>query len=294
MEPKRTTRSSLVTTTTTTTPMTDAQLKALIDQGIVDALAARDVDRNRNGEDSHDSRMGTVGHDVAYAMTWTNLKKKMTDKYCPRGEIKKLKGEMWNLKVNRRSRCGADNKRKFDDTSKNNQNQQQQNKRQNTDMAYTTGSGEKKPYGGVGHLAYNYRSTANVNTANNQSDTRVGGNGNAPAKVYAVGIAWNKPRLKRVTELDSFEVIIDMDWLEKYQAVIVYAEKIVRIPWGNKTLIVQGDGSNRGNQTLLNIISCTKTHKYMLKGCHVFLAHVTTKETEDKSEEKRLKDVPIV
>nr|GEZ30821.1 hypothetical protein [Tanacetum cinerariifolium] len=33
----------------------------------------------------------TVGHDVAYAMTWKNLKKKMTDKYCPRGEIKKLK-----------------------------------------------------------------------------------------------------------------------------------------------------------------------------------------------------------
>ncbi|GKF14280.1 hypothetical protein Tco_0055742 [Tanacetum coccineum] len=32
----------------------------------------------------------------------------------------------------------------------------------------------------------------------------------------------------------------------------------------------------------------------MLKGCPIFLAHVTTKETEDKSEDKRLKDVPIV
>ncbi|GJV79225.1 putative reverse transcriptase domain-containing protein [Tanacetum coccineum] len=32
----------------------------------------------------------------------------------------------------------------------------------------------------------------------------------------------------------------------------------------------------------------------MLKGCHVFLAHVTTKETEDKSEEKRLEDILIV
>nr|GEW28453.1 hypothetical protein [Tanacetum cinerariifolium] len=40
-----------------------------------------------------------VGHDVAYAMTWTNLKKIMTDKYCPRSEIKKLEVEMWNLKV---------------------------------------------------------------------------------------------------------------------------------------------------------------------------------------------------
>ncbi|GKG48741.1 hypothetical protein Tco_0512888, partial [Tanacetum coccineum] len=34
--------------------------------------------------------------------------------------------------------------------------------------------------------------------------------------------------------------------------------------------------------------------KYMLKGCHVFLEHVTTKKTEDKSEENRLEDVPIV
>ncbi|GJU43534.1 putative reverse transcriptase domain-containing protein [Tanacetum coccineum] len=32
----------------------------------------------------------------------------------------------------------------------------------------------------------------------------------------------------------------------------------------------------------------------MLKGCHVFLAHVSTMKTEDKSEEKRLEDVPIV
>ncbi|GJV61607.1 putative reverse transcriptase domain-containing protein [Tanacetum coccineum] len=45
------------------------------------------------------SHVRTVGYDVAYAMTWTNLKKMMTDKYCPRGEIKKLEVEMWNLKV---------------------------------------------------------------------------------------------------------------------------------------------------------------------------------------------------
>nr|GFB16370.1 reverse transcriptase domain-containing protein [Tanacetum cinerariifolium] len=45
-------------------------------------------------------------------------------------------------------------------------------------------------------------------------------------------------------ELGSFDAIIDMDWLAKYQAVVVCAEKIVRIPWGNKTLIIHGDGSN--------------------------------------------------
>ncbi|GJS94372.1 putative reverse transcriptase domain-containing protein [Tanacetum coccineum] len=95
-------------------------------------------------------------------------------------------------------------------------------------------------------------------------------------------------------ELGSFDVIIGMDWLAKYQAVIVYAEKIVRIPWKNKTLIIHGDGSTQGNVSRLNIISCTKMQKYMEKGFPIFLAHVTTKEVEDKSKKKRLEDVPIV
>ncbi|GKD59490.1 putative reverse transcriptase domain-containing protein [Tanacetum coccineum] len=334
----------------------------------------------------------------------------MTDKYCPRGEIKKLEVEMWNLKVKDQevvgglpdmihrsvmaskpktmqdaiefatelmdkkistfAECQAENKRKFDDTTRNNQNQQ--NKKQNTGRAYTIGSGEKKPYKGskplcfkcnrVGHLARDCRSPANANTANNQWGTRAGqkatcfecgaqghfkrecpkpknnnrgnpvGNGNAPAKVYAVGHAGTNPDSIVITdhyydveladgriiglniiiqgytlnllnhpfnidlmpiELGSFDAIIGMDWLAKYQAVIVCDEKIIRIPWGNETLIGHGDESERGNESRLNIISITKTQKYMLKGCHVFLAHVTTKKTEDKSEGKRLKDVPI-
>ncbi|GJW68357.1 putative reverse transcriptase domain-containing protein [Tanacetum coccineum] len=91
-------------------------------------------------------------------------------------------------------------------------------------------------------------------------------------------------------ELGSFDVIISMDWLAKYHAIIVCDEKIVRVSFGNETLIIRGDGSNRGSETLLNIISCTETQKYLLKGCPIFLAHVTTKDTEDK----RLEDVPIV
>ncbi|GJY13090.1 hypothetical protein Tco_0382399 [Tanacetum coccineum] len=55
---KRTTRTSPATTTTPTTPMTDAQIKALIDQGVAHALAERDAERSRNGDDSHDSATG--------------------------------------------------------------------------------------------------------------------------------------------------------------------------------------------------------------------------------------------
>ncbi|GJS87374.1 putative reverse transcriptase domain-containing protein [Tanacetum coccineum] len=95
-------------------------------------------------------------------------------------------------------------------------------------------------------------------------------------------------------EMGSFDIIIGMDWLSKYQAVIVCAEKIIRILFGNEILIVRGDRSSHEHGSRLNIISCTKTQKYMLKGCQVFLAHVTTKEAEDKSKEKRLEDVPIV
>nr|GEV18914.1 putative reverse transcriptase domain-containing protein [Tanacetum cinerariifolium] len=41
----------------------------------------------------------TLGHEAAYAMTWGTLKKKMTGKYCPKGKIKKLEIELWNLRV---------------------------------------------------------------------------------------------------------------------------------------------------------------------------------------------------
>ncbi|GKE36325.1 hypothetical protein Tco_1459730, partial [Tanacetum coccineum] len=204
----------------------EEELKALIEQGVANSLASRNADRSQNGEDNHDSGTGvrrqaplahectypdfmkckplyfkgtkgvieltqwTVGHDVAYAMTWTNLKKKMTNKYCPRGEIKKLEVEMMFLeesdkiekyvgglpdmihesvkpskprtvhnaiefetelmdkKISTFDERQADNKRKFDDTSKNNQNQQQPPKRQNVARAYTAGPGEKKPCGG--------------------------------------------------------------------------------------------------------------------------------------------------
>ncbi|GJW23670.1 putative reverse transcriptase domain-containing protein [Tanacetum coccineum] len=44
-------------------------------------------------------------------------------------------------------------------------------------------------------------------------------------------------------ELGSFDAIIGMDWLAKYQAVIVCTEKIVRITWGNETLIVRINGN---------------------------------------------------
>ncbi|GJW28033.1 putative reverse transcriptase domain-containing protein [Tanacetum coccineum] len=87
-------------------------------------------------------------------------------------------------------------------------------------------------------------------------------------------------------ELGTFDVIIGMDWLVKHDAVIVCGEKVVRIPYGNKMLIVESDkGVSR-----LKVISCIKAGKYVERGCHLFLAYMT----ENKSKEKRMEDVPVI
>ncbi|GKA44508.1 putative reverse transcriptase domain-containing protein [Tanacetum coccineum] len=83
-----------------------------------------------------------------------------------------------------------------------------------------------------------------------------------------------------------------MERAAKFHALIVCDEKVVRIPYGDEVLIIRGD--NCDGRSKLNIISCTRTQKYIHEGCQVYLAQVTSKKAEDKSEEKRLEDVPIV
>ncbi|GJZ85556.1 putative reverse transcriptase domain-containing protein [Tanacetum coccineum] len=195
----------------------------------------------------------------AYSMTWEVLKKRMTDKYCPQGEIKKLEIELWNLKfvanetekvdkyisglpdniygnvksarpktldetielandlMDQKLRTYAerqsDNKRKADDSSRNNHGHQQQPfKRQNVAKVYNMGTGEKKPYGGnlpkctkchfhhngpctqkchkcnkVGHFARDCRSSGNTNVANTQKGNGANPKGNGCFECGAPG-----------------------------------------------------------------------------------------------------------
>nr|GEV62832.1 reverse transcriptase domain-containing protein [Tanacetum cinerariifolium] len=135
------------------------ETQALIDRGVAAALAERNANRSRNGDNINDSGTGdrrqmttprectytnflkcqpisfqgtegvvgltrwlekmesifqisnyTVAYqDVAYAMPWATLKRMITDKYCPRGEIQKLESEYWNLKVKERYIGGLPN-----------------------------------------------------------------------------------------------------------------------------------------------------------------------------------------
>ncbi|GKF44994.1 hypothetical protein Tco_0131546, partial [Tanacetum coccineum] len=139
----------------------------------------------------------------AYAMTWEVLKKKMTDNYCPQGEINdipayterfqeltlictkfvanetekvdkyisglpdniyenvksarpktldetiELANDLMDQKLCTYAERQSDNKRKVDDSSRNNHGHQQQPfKRQNVVKVYNMGTGKRKPYGG--------------------------------------------------------------------------------------------------------------------------------------------------
>nr|GEV75711.1 putative reverse transcriptase domain-containing protein [Tanacetum cinerariifolium] len=331
-------------------------------------------------------KMKILGHDDAYAMIWETLKKKMLDKYCPRGEIKKLElkekvdkyidglpnntygnvmfvrpktldetielaNELMDQKLHTYAERQSENKRRADDASRtimDNNNSLTRGK-----MQYAPKCNNCKKYG---HATRECQ--VNVNNKNNVQNTSTcfecgepghfknnclnlknNGNGRAQRKAYVLVRGDTNLKSNTITgtfllnnryasilfdmgvnrsfvstafsaliniapttldnhynveladgkiigintilrgctldflnhlfnidlmpiPLGSFDVIIGMDWLREYHAVIVCDEKIVCVSFGNKTLIFQG---KRNDQ-----------------------------EVEDKLEEKQLEDVPIV
>ncbi|GJU93386.1 putative reverse transcriptase domain-containing protein [Tanacetum coccineum] len=292
--------------------------------------------------------------------------------------------EMMDKKMLTAAERQAENKRKFEDTSRNNQNQQQPFKRNNVARAYTAGPGDKKPYEGtkplytrcnyhhdgpcaqkctnckkIGQSARDCKGRPAATNNNNNHQRAQGanprgitcfecgvqghfrsdcpklkngnqgnqaGNGNAVARAYAVGsagtnlnsnvvtstfllnnryasilfdtgadrsfvstafsslidiilttldhgydveladgrIIWVNTLIRGCTlnflnhpfnidlmpvEMGSFDVIIGMDWLAKYHAVIVCDEKLVRVPFGDEILIFHGDGNNNRHES---------------------------------------------
>ncbi|GKE86782.1 reverse transcriptase domain-containing protein [Tanacetum coccineum] len=261
------------------------------------------------------SYVRTVGHDVAYAMTWTYLKKKMTDKMFLE-ESDKIKRYVGGLPDIIHRSVVASKPKTMQEAI--------EIAIEHMDKKIRTFAERQKPTcyecGAQGHFKRDCPKLKNNNHGNQA------GNGNDPAKVYAVGRAGTNPNSNIVmgmfllnnryasvlfdtsvgrsfvstafssqiditptaldhyyeveladgrliklntilrgctlnflnhpfnidlilVELGSFDAIIGMDWLAKYQAIIVCAKKIVRIPWGNETLIVHGDRNNQGNGT---------------------------------------------
>ncbi|GKB31741.1 putative reverse transcriptase domain-containing protein [Tanacetum coccineum] len=373
------------------------------------------------------SHVKTVGHDAAYGMPWKTLKKMMIAKYCPRGEIKKLEIELWNLKVkgtdvlsyNQRFQelalmcsrmfpkesdevekyvggfpdmiqgsvmaskpktmqdaiefatelmdqkiCSladrqAENKRKLDDTSKNNQNQQQPLKGIMWQGPILLGLVRRKCTKDLNLCALNATTITKGSVHQGATNARklaiwpviVGVllltltlSGVSFALNVGKGLCYghdkDKPELQcrygpfflnnyyasilfdtgadRSFVSTAFSSLIDivpttLDHgydVELADGKIIKVNTLIRgctlnflnhpfnidlmlVDLGSFDVIIGVDCNNR-RESWLNIISCTKTQKYLLKGCHVFLAHITAKKAEDKSTEKRLEDVPIV
>ncbi|GKB88956.1 putative reverse transcriptase domain-containing protein, partial [Tanacetum coccineum] len=137
------------------------------------------------------SHVRTVGNDIAYAMTWTELKKKMTDKYCPRTEIKKLEVELMfpkeSDKIEKYVGCLPDMIYGSVVTSK------PKTMQEATEMAIEVMDKRIRTFADR-HFKRECPKLKNNNNQGNQ----VGG-GNAPAKVYAVGHAGTNPDSNVVT-----------------------------------------------------------------------------------------------
>ncbi|GJU48980.1 putative reverse transcriptase domain-containing protein [Tanacetum coccineum] len=214
-------------------------------------------------------------------MSWRELMKLMAEVYCPRNEIQKMESELWNLTVKNNDLAAYT--QRFQELTM-----------MCTKMVPEEEDRVEKFIGGLpdkiqGNViaAEPTRLQDAVRIANILMDQKLKG--------YAVKNVENKRRLEvnqrdnrghqpsfkrpnvggllghpfnidlMPVELGSFDVIIGMDWLANHHVVIMCDEKIVWIPYGDEVLIIQG-----------------------------YKKQITKKETEDKSEEKGLEDVPII
>nr|GEX73932.1 putative reverse transcriptase domain-containing protein [Tanacetum cinerariifolium] len=284
-------RENLKNMTVTHSGMTPEAIKELVNRCVKEALAAyeearganaleaenqsqngSDDDNGNGGNGNGDNGNGKNGNGDVMSAEPTRLQ-----------DAIRLANSLMDQKLKGYAMKNAKNKRRLEVNQRDNRGQQPLFKRpnvggQNVARAYTAGKNKRKPYNGLLPLC---------NKSGNKNGVE-----EARGKAYVLGGGDTNPDSNVIKELGSFDVIIGIDWLANHHAVIVCDAKITRIPYGDKDLIVQGDRGKKGEKSKLSIISYSKTQKYIKKGCPIFLAQVTKKDTEGKSQEKRLEDVP--
>ncbi|GJR54475.1 putative nucleotidyltransferase, ribonuclease H [Tanacetum coccineum] len=87
--------------------------------------------------------------------------------------------------------------------------------------------------------------------------------------------------------LGAFDIVIGMDWLDRYTDNILCSQKLVRVinPQGRE-IIIYGD-KRKGE---FKLCSMMKARKYLSRGCQAYMAHVI----DTNFEKKNAKDVPVV
>nr|GEW64631.1 hypothetical protein [Tanacetum cinerariifolium] len=254
-------------------PLTQAAVERMITQKVNEALTAdsarRENVRNNDGRAGGSSQGGTP---ATLECTFAGFMKCDPTAFHAE-EVQRIKHELWNLKNGRARKCEI-----CEVTSS-----RRANLSEAVCMAHKLM--EQKEQEKKGH------------TRNHCPKKKKPQGGNASGSAYVIKDADKQgPNVVTVNllfeinfmpiELGTFDVIFRMDWLAENDVVIIYGKKVVRIPCGNKTLMVEGDKGPSG----LKVISCIKARKYIEGGYQMFVAQVTKK----KSKEKRLEDVPVI
>nr|GEZ83018.1 hypothetical protein [Tanacetum cinerariifolium] len=292
------------------------------------------------------SYVKTVTLKVAQAFPWKTLKKMMTDKYCPRGEIKKLKTNMWELKTKGTdvigySRCfqelelmcdrmfleESDRVEKYisglpDTIHDSVKATRPKTMQQAIEFATELMDKRIRDEDGSFKMCIDYQELNKLTIKNRYPLPRIDDlfDQLQRTSVYSKIDLRSGYHQLRFQEEDipkiafrtryghyKFQVMpfgltnaptVFMDLMNRvckpylYKFVIVFIDDILIYSKDKKEH--EEHLSNERNESRLNIISCSKAQEYMSKGCHVFLANITSTKDEDKSKGKRLEDVPVV
>nr|GEW16650.1 reverse transcriptase domain-containing protein [Tanacetum cinerariifolium] len=275
------------------------------------------------------SQIRSLGPD-AYSMTWEVLKKKMTDKYCLQGEIKKLEIELWYLKVKGNdvsafterfqeltlicTKFVANKTEKIDkyvgglpdniywSVKASKPKTLDETIKQNVTKIDNMRLGERKPCGGnlpkctkchlhhngpctqkchkcnkIRHFTHDCKSFGNANVANAQRNNGENPKRNGCFKCGALGhFKRDCPKLKNKDEGN----VNAQGWVY----AVRNAEKRGNASRDPDSNVITGNTYD---------VELVDAQEYMAKGCQIFLAQISAKKEEDKSEGKQLKDVPI-
>ncbi|GJT73315.1 putative reverse transcriptase domain-containing protein [Tanacetum coccineum] len=217
------------------------------------------------------SHKRTIGNEAAYAMSWAELMKLMTEVY-----YKKLQGY---------AARSAESKRRMESNPRDNRGQQPPFKRQNISgqnvvRAYTTGNKREKGLYGD----YYPKHSRELQLESNNS-------------VFIVTSVEDRDILGRIALMlcDITPSTLDTSYaIELADGRISETNVVLR----GCTLGLLGHAVDIDIMPLAELgkfpTSSSDPKVIFQKGCQVYLAQVTSKKAEDKSEEKRLEDVPII
>nr|GEY16845.1 hypothetical protein [Tanacetum cinerariifolium] len=250
------------------------------DAGVTNALAEIEANKtSRNGDDSHDSRTGSRNIErAAHECTYSDFLKRKSLKFkdtegvvgltqwlekmesifhiCNCTTANQIKSQHVASNNNRRAqgvnqrvltyfRCGAQSHFKNNFPKLRNKNQENQAGNRNVvARAYGVGTTGTNPNSNVvtsTFLLNNCYALILCDTGVDRSFVSTTFSSLIDIIPTTLDHTYD---VELADEMGSFNVIIGVDWLSKYHAVIVCDEKIVRIPFENEILIVRGNESN--------------------------------------------------